>query len=55
MSFRTAIAKDGGDWELWYELAGASRGKTQRIALRRAVALFPQSGLLDDLTKRAAR
>jgi O-antigen ligase len=46
-SFRDAIAKDDGDWQIWYELAGASTGKTRRDALRRAVVLFPRSGLLE--------
>jgi hypothetical protein len=45
-SFRKAISMDGGDWRLWYDLAGASTGAAHRRALRRAVALFPRSGLL---------
>jgi O-antigen ligase len=44
-SFRDALAKDDGDWQIWYELAGASTGRTRRQALRRAVVLFPRSGL----------
>ncbi len=44
-SLRAALAKDNGDWQLWYELAGASTGKTRRVALRRAAVLFPRSGL----------
>jgi O-antigen ligase/polysaccharide polymerase Wzy-like membrane protein/tetratricopeptide repeat protein len=47
-SFRRAISMDRGDWHLWYELAGASTGPAHRRALRRAVALFPRSGLLPD-------
>jgi predicted Zn-dependent protease len=45
-SFRAALAKDDGDWQIWYELAGASTGRTRRQALRRAVVLFPRSGLI---------
>jgi hypothetical protein len=45
-SFRKAISIDGGDWRLWYDLAGASTGAAERQALRHAVALFPRSGLL---------
>ena len=48
-SFRKAISLDRGDWHLWYELAGANTGRTQRRALRHAVALFPRSGLLSDV------
>jgi len=47
-SFRKAISMDGGDWRLWYDLAGATTGPAQRRALRRAVRLFPQSGLLSN-------
>jgi tetratricopeptide (TPR) repeat protein len=46
-SFRAALAKDDGDWQIWYELAGASAGKARRIALRRAAVLFPRSGLAE--------
>jgi len=45
-SFRKAISMDGGDWRLWYDLAGATTGPAQRRALRRAVLLYPRSGLL---------
>jgi hypothetical protein len=45
-SFGKAISMDDGDWSLWYELAGATTGAAQRRALRRAVALYPRSGLL---------
>jgi tetratricopeptide (TPR) repeat protein len=45
-SFRKAISMDDGDWRLWYDLANASTGKAEHRALRRAVALFPRSGLL---------
>jgi hypothetical protein len=45
-SFRKAISMDDGDWHSWYELSGATTGPAQRGALRRAVALYPRSGLL---------
>jgi hypothetical protein len=45
-SFRKAISMDDRDWRLWYDLAGASTGRAERRALRRAVALFPRSGLV---------
>ena len=45
-SFRKAISMDAGDWRLWSDLASASSGPAERRALRRAVALFPRSGLL---------
>jgi hypothetical protein len=48
-SFREAISMDGGDWRLWYELAGVTTGPAQRQALRRAVLLYPQSGLLPNV------
>jgi hypothetical protein len=44
-SFNKAISIDSGDWELWYDLARASSGSARVRALRRAVALFPHSGL----------
>jgi hypothetical protein len=46
MSFRKAISMDGGDWELWYRLAGASAGQERRHALREADRLFPRAQLL---------
>jgi O-Antigen ligase len=56
-SFGKAISMDDGDWRLWYELGGATTGAAQRRALRRAVALYPRSGLLANTTnsRRAAR
>jgi hypothetical protein len=56
-SFRKAISMDGGDWRLWYDLAGASTGAAHLRALRRAVVLFPRSGLLTNAgnSREAAR
>lgn len=45
-SFRRAVALDAEDWRLWYDLARASTGRARTAALRRAVALYPRSGLL---------
>lgn len=45
-SFRKAISMDSGDWELWYRLASASRGKARQQALRRAAQLIPRADLL---------
>jgi hypothetical protein len=42
-SFREALAKDDGDWSLWFDLARASTGRTQQEALARAAALNPRS------------
>jgi hypothetical protein len=36
-----AIAKDKGDWELWFDLARASNGRTRASALDRAQKLNP--------------
>ena len=42
-SFERAIAKDGGDWELWLDLARASEGAEQEQALAQASLLNPLS------------
>jgi hypothetical protein len=42
-TFRKAIAKDSGDWSLWFDLARASNGKAQVAALARASRLDPLS------------
>jgi hypothetical protein len=42
-SFRQALAKDPGDWRLWYELALSSSGAERAQALARASALNPLS------------
>lgn len=43
VSFRKAIAKDNGDWNLRFDLARATAGKTQRAALAQATKLDPLS------------
>ena len=45
-SFRRGIAKDGGNWELWYGLALASSGRARRSALDRALRLNPKEPTL---------
>jgi O-Antigen ligase len=45
-SFRKAVSMDPRDWELWYDLARASRGRGRILALHRAVALYPRSRLV---------
>jgi hypothetical protein len=42
-SFRKAIGKDSGDWNLWLDLARASTGNAQRTALAHAAKLNPLS------------
>ncbi len=42
-TFRRALAKDGGDWALWLDLAYASGGEARRAAARRALELNPLS------------
>jgi Flp pilus assembly protein TadD len=45
-SFRKAVSMDRADWELWYRLAGASRGAVRRHAIVEAARLFPRAGFL---------
>lgn len=40
-TFRSAIAKDGADWNLWLDLARATAGTEQAAALARATKLDP--------------
>jgi hypothetical protein len=46
VSFRKAIAKDGGDWTLWYDLAVVSSGAERKHAAREAARLNPFDGQL---------
>jgi O-Antigen ligase len=41
-SFRNALRHDDGNWETWYELSRASRGRARAQALKRAVELYPR-------------
>lgn len=51
-SFRTAVAKDPGDWELWIDLGIASTGAEQRRALATAVRLNPRDPTIRGLERR---
>jgi hypothetical protein len=42
-SLDRALAKDPGNWVLWMDLVGATRGAEQRAALRQAFRLNPRS------------
>jgi O-Antigen ligase len=42
-SFKKAIAKDAGDWSLWFDLARATTGTAQHAALAHATKLDPLS------------
>jgi len=48
-SFRTAIGKDPGNWELWLDLARASTGAAGEHALAQASALNPLSPEIAEL------
>jgi len=41
-SFRKALSLDGGDWQLWYDLASSSDGRERATALRHVASLFPR-------------
>jgi O-antigen ligase len=51
-SFRTALAKDPHNWELWLDLGIASTGAEQRRALATAVRLDPHDPTIRDLARR---
>jgi Flp pilus assembly protein TadD len=53
-SLRKAIAKDGNDWELWFDLARATTGAPQTAALARAAKLNPRSPEIAELRKEIA-
>lgn len=46
VSYRKAVSMDRGDWQLWYDLAGASTGAARRHALEEATRLYPASNLI---------
>ena len=48
-SFLRGIAKDRGDWEVWLDLALATRGGERRDALDHVAFLNPLSSELRDL------
>jgi Flp pilus assembly protein TadD len=43
VSLRKALAEDPGDWNLWFDLARASEGRAQVVALANARRLNPLS------------
>src|SRR5207248_163705 len=51
-SVATALEKDPRDWRLWFDLARASGGTRQRIALGRAFQLNPLNPALRRSAKR---
>jgi hypothetical protein len=50
--YRQAIAKDGGNWELWLGLALASKGDARRRALDHAATLNPLAPEIKQLRRR---
>jgi hypothetical protein len=54
-SFRDAIAKDAGNWTLWFDLGAVSKGAARRRALAHASALNPHSYEIADLRSRSGR
>jgi hypothetical protein len=50
--YRRAIAKDGGDWELWLGLALASKGDARGRALDHAATLNPLATVIKQLRSR---
>jgi hypothetical protein len=50
-SFRRGLGQDDRDWELWFDLALASRGGERGGALARAARLNPQAPELRDFRR----
>lgn len=50
-SFRKAIEKSPGDWNIWFDLARATTGAEQQVALRHAVRLNPLSPEIVELRR----
>jgi O-Antigen ligase len=53
-SFRKAIAKDPGDWNLYFDLARATTGRVQLAALAAAARLNPRSPEIAQLRRELA-
>jgi hypothetical protein len=53
-SLRKAIARDGNDWELWFDLARATTGAPQADALAHAAKLNPRSPEIAELRREIA-
>jgi hypothetical protein len=45
-NLRKAVSMDPNDWQLWYDLARASRGLARVRAYQRVQTLYPRSGLV---------
>jgi hypothetical protein len=52
-SFRRAIARDAGDWTLWFDLAAVAKGEDRREAIAQARRLNPLSPELRKLSSRS--
>ena len=52
-SFRRAIAKDSGDWTLWYDLAVVTKAADRKRALAQAKLLNPRSPELAKLSSQS--
>jgi O-antigen ligase len=53
-ALRAAVAKDPGDWQIWFDIAAATDGSAHRTALSRAKALNPYSPEIADVEQAAA-
>jgi O-antigen ligase len=54
-AFLTATHRDRGDWELWFDLARASTGAAQRLALDNAAGLNPLSPEIAEFRRELAQ
>jgi cytochrome c-type biogenesis protein CcmH/NrfG len=52
-AFRSAIDRDPQNWQVWVDLALASRGAEQHRAVQRAFRLNPRSGQVRQLLERS--
>jgi O-Antigen ligase len=55
VSLRRAVAKDDGDWSLWYGLASVARGREQARALAQATRLNPLGAEVAQLREELGR
>jgi hypothetical protein len=53
-TLRKAVSMDPNDWQLWYDLAQASRGTARIHAFRRVLTLYPRTGLVPARLAKAA-
>src|SRR5205823_11460921 len=52
-SFRTAVAKDPGEWTLWFKLAAVTHGKERKEAIAQVRRLNPLGGEIKKLSSRS--